>query len=726
MSKLIIVSTRLPVTVTRAKGKLKFQPSVGGLATGVGSLNMSYEQIWIGWPGITLEKTKDEEESIKTRLESQGCYPVFLSKGDLDDYYHGFCNETLWPLFHYFPTLVTYDKNFWKAYKRVNEAFCNAVVQVADSDDIIWIHDYQLMLLPKLVRGRLPGAKIGFFLHIPFPSSEVFRLLPRREEIIQGLLGADLIGFHTYDYARHFLESVRRLLGFEHTLGQVTVDSRVVKADAFPMGIDYEKFSGAASKTAIRKKIEVMKKKVGSRKVILSVDRLDYTKGIPERLEAFRTFLERSPEYKEKVTLIAVAAPSRTQVEHYKLLKQRVENLVGRINGEYGTIGWVPIWYLFRSFGFNDLAALYSVADVAFISPLRDGMNLIAKEFVAAKTDGSGVLILSEMAGSAKEMGESLIVNPNDTEEISDALKRALEMPEEEQRIRMRAMQERLKRYNVQRWANDFMDALHQTAEIQKQTAVGELFRNEKDALIADYIKSKSCLFLLDYDGTLMPFNEKPEEVKPDGELMDALRSLSQGTGNEVVVISGRGRGDLEKWLGRLSVGLVAEHGVWIKEKGGEWQTTGPVSNEWKTEIRPILELYVDRTPGSFIEEKDYSLVWHYRKVDPALAAVRVGELKDILFHIVSSLNVVALEGNKVIEIKNAGINKGRAALKWISETAWDFILCCGDDRTDEDTFEVLPDNAYSIKVGYGLSKARFNVPTYRDVRNLLTELVSL
>jgi trehalose 6-phosphate synthase/phosphatase len=706
---------------------------------------MSNEQLWVGWPGITLGRVKDEEKEVRARLESQGFYPVFLSRGDINKYYYGFCNETVWPLFHYFLESVIYDKSFWNAYKRVNETFCDAVNEVAEPDDAIWVHDYHLMLLPKLIRERLPGAKIGFFLHIPFPSFEVFRALPWCEEIVEGLLGANLIGFHTNDYAGDFLDSVRRLQGFEQTLGQVAVNdrvvkqatingrvvkqmkvnSRVLKVDAFPMGIDYEKFAGAADSMDIRKKIKGIRKKIGDRKVILSIDRLDYTKGVPQRLEAFNTFLERHPEYKEKVTFIVVAAPSRTQVEHYKLLKQRVDNLVGQINGRHGTIGWVPIWYLFCSLDFDNLAALYSVADVALVTPLRDGMNLISKEFVATKSNGKGVLILSEMAGSAKELGEAIIVNPNDAKAIADAIKEALEMPEEEQGKRMRIMQEKLSRYNVQEWANDFIDRLNEIEEIQKQTSARELSSNGRDSLIKDYLKSKDRLFLLDYDGTLMPIRDKPETVEPDDELLEILKSLSLESKNEVVVISGRDKKDLEKWLGSLHINFVAEHGVWIKETGADWKTIEPLSNDWKSKIRPVLELYVNRTPGSFVEEKDYSLVWHYRKVDPALAAVTVEQLKDILIHITSSLNLGVLEGNKVIEIKYVGINKGRATLRWISGNNRDFILSCGDDRTDEDIFEVLPDSAYSIKVGSGPSKAKLNVPVYKDIRELLTQLIS-
>ncbi|TET39723.1 MAG: bifunctional alpha,alpha-trehalose-phosphate synthase (UDP-forming)/trehalose-phosphatase, partial [Elusimicrobia bacterium] len=464
-------------------------------------------------------------------------------------------------------------------------------------------------------------------------------------------------------------------------------------------------------------------KKLGERKLILSIDRLDYTKGIPQRLEAFDTFLERNPEYKDKIIIILIAVPSRTQVEHYKLLKKQVDELIGRINGKYGTIGWTPIWYLYRSLPFSSLAALYSISDVAVLTPLRDGMNLIAKEYVATKTEGKGVLVLSEMAGASRELGEAIIVNPHNNEELVEALEKALMMPEEEQRERNKAMQERLRRYNIVRWVEEFTERLLYTKKLQKEANAKILTSKMKDRLVGDYHKSKRRLLLLDYDGTLVPFFGRPEEAKPDDELLKLLEKLAENPKNQVVLISGRDKDTLERWFGNLNLSLVAEHGVWIKEK--EWGMVEPLTDKWKINISPILELYVNRTPGSFIEEKEFSLAWHYRKADPDLGSIRVRELIEILVNLTANLNLRVLEGSKVVEIKNIGINKGRAALRWISKEQWDFLLAVGDDLTDEDVFAVLPKIGYSIKVGFSPSKARFNLYLPRDVRLLLEELVS-
>lgn len=725
MNRLLLVSNRLPVTIEKRKGEYQFRQSVGGLATGLRSVCHSYKTTWIGWCGLPRDRLDAKIiREIELRLMTEvSSFPLFLYKKDIQRYYHGFSNKTIWPLFHYFTEYVVYDKELWESYVRINHEFCEAILKIADKEDVIWVHDYHLMLLPQLLREQLPDTPIGFFLHIPFPSFEIFRLLPWRKEILKGLLGADLIGFHTYDYVRHFLSSVRRILGYEHTFGQISAGNRIVKVDAFPLGIDYDWFANAKEEPETRREISRLLRKKGHRKIILSVDRLDYTKGILQRLESFDLFLEKYPEYKENVTLILIAVPSRTGVDTYFELKKKVDELVGRINGKHGIIGWVPVWYLYRSLPIQILAAFYYIADVALVTPLRDGMNLISKEYIATKSDMPGVLILSEMAGAATELGEALIVNPNNKEAVADKIKEALELPPEEQIARNIEMQKRLRRYNAVHWSKDFMDRLCTLKKLQSKFLERKLSQEIKKQIVNDYKKSRNCLFLLDYDGTLIEFAEKPEKAQPDYELLKQLDALSRATNNEVVIISGRDKDTLDKWFGSLNLGLIAEHGVWYKERSGDWTTLEPMRSDWKDEIRPILQLYVDRTPGSFLEEKDYSLVWHYRRTVPDLAEVRVRELKDALINFTENLNLSVLEGNKVIEIKSPGITKGVAALRWISKKQWDFILAVGDDLTDEDMFAVLPEHAYSIKVGLSPSQAKYTAESVGEVRLLLKEL---
>ena len=724
MNRLLLVANRLPISITKRLGELRLTPSPGGLAAGLSSLSKSYECLLMGWPGIASGKLTDENKAqISEKLNAKKCIPVFLSQKQVEHYYLGFSNRTVWPLFHYMPLNTVYENRFWQTYKQVNQLFCDEVIKVAKSGDSIWIHDYQLMLLPRLIRQKLTEVQIGFFLHIPFPSFELFRLLPWREEILNGLLGADVVGFHTYDYVRHFLTSACRILGLEHTLGQLGVGNRIVKVDAFPMGIDYEKYSQAVNDTGVQKEVEKILQKVGNRKIVISIDRLDYTKGIIQRLEAFDLFLSQNPRYKGKVTLIIVAVPSRTGLEDYKMLRNRLEQLVGRVNGEHGTIGWVPVWYLYRSMPFKKLVALYTVADVALVTPLRDGMNLVAKEFLATKSNDKGVLILSEMTGAASELGEAVIVNANNKAAIVQAIKEALEMPIDEQVERNQLMQKRLMSYNVSRWSSDFLHALSEVSKTQQELSVRKLTESARNNMISDYGKTRRRLFLLDYDGTLVGFTGRPEKAAPDTETITLLRSLSGDSKNHVVIISGRDKATLTKWLGNLNVSLIAEHGAWTRQRGRDWQCAESLRSDWKDSIRPVLELYADRTPGSFVEEKDFSLVWHYRRADPELAYVRRQELRGALLNLTANLNVGVFEGSKILEIRNLGLNKGRAAELWLEKQKWDFIFTAGDDYTDEDMFSVLPEKAYSIKVGLSISKARFNVDTVYEIGLLLKEL---
>ncbi|MBW1712181.1 MAG: bifunctional alpha,alpha-trehalose-phosphate synthase (UDP-forming)/trehalose-phosphatase [Deltaproteobacteria bacterium] len=725
-SRLLMVSNRLPISVVRHKDGVRFLPSVGGLATGLRSFYQAYHGQWIGWPGLEDEEISGSEARvISKRLGFEGCFPVILTRLELEKYYHGFCNNVIWPLFHYFTDFVVYDKDYWHYYQEVNQTFCQVVLETAKPQDVIWVHDYHLMLLPQMIRRQMPQATIAFFLHIPFPSFEIFRQLPWREEILSGLLGSDLVGFHTYDYVREFLESVRRIMGHEHALGQLSVEDRMVKVDAFPMGIDYDRFAEATEQTEVKKEVADIGRETVDRRLILSIDRLDYSKGLLQRLEAFRLFLENNPDQKGKVTLVLLVVPSRTEVERYANLKKQIDELVGQINGRFGSIGWAPIWYLYRSLPFEKLVALYHKADVALVTPLRDGMNLVAKEFIATKTDGQGALVLSEMAGAAREMGEAIMVNPNNVNQVAEAIDKALSMDPEEKTRRVRAMQDRLQRYDVISWAEDFLAGVAQIKKIQQGYAVRRLTSEGQQELIEDYVASQHRLFLFDYDGTLAPFADRPEMARPDEDLLDLLKTLPANGANKVVIISNRDRNTMERWFGGFRMDLSSEHGIWMKEWGEDWELVESVQDEWKDQIRPIMEYYVDRTPGSFIEEKDFSLVWHHRTAQPELGQVRSLELKDTLLQMTGTLDLEVQEGNKIILVKNAGVHKGRAAGRWAYNNDWDFILCAGDDWTDEDMFAVLPAEAYSLRVGLKVSRARFNLPSPQDVRHLLKALVT-
>ena len=540
---------------------------------------------------------------------------------------------------------------------------------------------------------------------------------------MRGMLGADLIGFHTYDDMRHFLSSVSRLVGIPNSRGRIEIGNRIIEVDSFPMGIDYNKYAmAAASPKTIDQEIK-FRSSVGNQKLIISIDRLDYSKGLPKRLEAFEQFLKKYPEFEEKVSIIMIVVPSRDNVRQYKELKEEVDLLVGRINGNYGKLNWTPIHYFYRSFELESLSAFYRMAHVALVTPMRDGMNLVCKEYIASKLDKTGVLILSEMAGASKELSDAILVNPNNSVQMVDAIYKALMMPEEEQILHISVMQDTLKRYNIHHWVKMFMDRLNYILELQISMATKKLDEQTGKSIKGIYAKAKSRMLFLDYDGTLTGFQLEPQLAKPDNVLIQMLKKLTADEKNRIVIISGRDRDTLNAWLGHLDLDIIAEHGVWLKERDGKWETIAKMKSNWKHEFKLILDAYVNRTPGSFIEEKDHSLVWHFRKVETGLGELRSRELTSHLKYLTTGKPLQVLEGDMVVEVKNADVNKGSAAQKWLDTFDHEFTLALGDDWTDEDTFKAMPENAITIKVGNSSSVAKYNVPSFKEARGFLKML---
>ncbi|MBO0589865.1 bifunctional alpha,alpha-trehalose-phosphate synthase (UDP-forming)/trehalose-phosphatase [Cellulophaga sp. E16_2] len=734
MGKTIIISNRLPIQLQIHNGSITAIPSVGGLATGMKSVHSGGDSLWIGWSGLTDEEIPEElVGDIDAALAKHGSSKVNLSQQEVDGFYYGFSNRTVWPLFHYFLEYAEFEIDSWETYKKVNQKFADAIVEKAADDDTIWVHDYQLMLVPQMVREKLPNISIGFFLHIPFPSFEIFRTLPWRKEVLEGLLGSDLIGFHTYDYERHFLSSVRRILGLDVSFNDVYLEDRIIKVDSFPMGIDYKKFSEAAKvhnqlppekQSELQQRLNNHKQSTPDAKFLLSIDRLDYTKGIAKRLNAFEYFLTKYPQYKEKVRLIILAVPSRSNVPQYQLLKREVDELVGRINGEFSTVSWTPIWYFYRSMPFENLIDLYTSCDIAWLTPIRDGMNLVAKEYVATRTDKTGVLILSEMAGAANEMNESLLINPNNFEQIADTIHQAIEMPIEEQQERNDILQKRLERYNVERWAKDFMSSLKEQKDNSSSYVSRKLSSKLLDRITNDYKKAKRRLLFIDYDGTLAGFHNNPQKASPDEELYELLDAISSQENTDMYLISGRDKETFTKWFLPKKYNMIVEHGVWLSENGADFSLLENVKKDWMEKIQPVLESFVDRTPGSFIEEKNYSLAWHYRKTDPDFGQKRATELNTVLTSLIANDDLSVLNGNKVMEIKSSNVNKGRAALRMYGKHDYDFVFAIGDDWTDEFMFQELPESAVTVKVGLQKTAAKYYVDGTKDVRKLLKRFI--
>ncbi|CAN8105595.1 unnamed protein product [Discula destructiva] len=460
-SRLLIISNRLPLTIKRTDdGQYDFSMSSGGLVTGLSGLSktMSYE--WYGWPG--LEVPEAEIELVKDRLKKEcDAHPVFVDDDLADKHYNGFSNEILWPLFHYHPGEITFDESAWSAYHEVNQLFAQAVAADVQDGDMIWVHDYHLMLLPQMLRELIgdskKNVKIGFFLHTPFPSSEVYRILPVREALLYGVLHCDLIGFHTYDYARHFLSSCSRILSTTTTPNGVEFNGKFVTVGAFPIGIDPEKFVEGLKKPKVQERIAALSRKFEGVKLIVGVDRLDYIKGVPQKLHALEVFLTEHPEWIGKIVLVQVAVPSRQDVEEYQNLRAVVNELVGRINGRFGTIEFMPIHFLHQSVSFDELTALYAVSDVCFVTSTRDGMNLVSYEYIATQRERHGSMILSEFTGAAQSLSGSLIVNPWNTEDMANAIHDAVTMSAEQREVNYKKLEKYVFKYTSAWWGKQFV-----------------------------------------------------------------------------------------------------------------------------------------------------------------------------------------------------------------------------------------------------------------------------
>ena len=717
--RVLIVANRLPITVEHLEGRIALTSSPGGLAHG---LTRVYEQSggkWIGWTGEAGRLRASERSELERELEGRSLVPVHLTAQEVKLYYETFANGVVWPLFHYLLDRMPLDPAGWDQYVKVNERFADAVVSVYRAGDLIWVHDYQLMLVPGMLRRRLPEARIGFFLHIPFPSAEVFRTLPWRVALLEGMLGADVVGFHTAAYVRHFATSIRHLLGIEADLDGTQFEGREIRLDAFPMGIDVALFEDLAARADVMAEAERVRGDSGGRTILLGVDRLDYTKGIPRRLLAFERLLEHQPALRDRVRLIQVAVPTRTGIEHYQHFRRHLDELIGRINGAYGTMTSMPVHYLYRSIPTEQLTALYRAADVMLVTPLRDGMNLVAKEFVASRLDEDGVLVLSELAGAAAELGEALLVNPYDVDDIARAIARAIEMPRREQRTRMRALRGRVRGYDVHRWTSLFLERLEVPPAPLQLTPVPDI-----DALLKRLVQAPKLTLLLDYDGTVVPIVSGPALAAPDDALLEQLSELAGTPEVDVHVVSGRARETLENWLGSLPIGLWAEHGLWYRARPtAKWESTVPVQREWMDRVRPIILRSIHATPGSLVEEKTASFAWHYRMADPDLGERHARELHAELSRALLNDAVEILDGSKVVEVRLKDVSKGVVVARLAPMAGT--LVALGDDRTDEDMFTALPPNGVAIHVGPLPSTARYRLQDWRTVRELLSRLAT-
>lgn len=724
---IFVVSNRLPVRVKVERGEVTAVPSAGGLAAALRAA--AGIAGWIGWPGTAVASTY--RPRVTELLAAHKLLPVFLSAEEERQYYVGMCNGTLWPLLHYFPGRMESDQRSWPQYEAVNRRFADKILAATRPDDTVWIHDYHLMLLPQLLREQRPQQRIGFFLHVPFPSSEVWRVLPRRAELLRGLLGADYIGFHTADYLRHFRDSCLRVLGLTTSPDAIHSAGRRVGLGVDPLGADVEAFRKVLDEETFPAKMAELESRWPGRRLLLGVERLDYTKGILLKMHAFEHLLERQPERRADTVMLQVLVPSREENESYKTLLREIQREVGRINGRFGTPGRMPLEFLHRSIDPTELAALYRCASACLVTPVRDGMNLVAHEFVlcqghqpALATAARGSLVLSEFAGAALSLNRSLLVNPWDETTIAGAIEHALAMPPEERLDRIGEMHERVLELDSAAWARRFLRRLARAADhniVHRMTPLEASWRNR---LLGKARASRRRLLFLDYDGTLREIAQRPEHAAPPPELLDLLGRLARLPNTAVHVVSGRRRNTLGTWLGHLPIHLCAEHGFATRAPGGAWRQPGDVDLRWMPRVLELFEQTCEEVPGSFVEKKACGIAWHYRLADPGYGPWRAQDLKQSLEQLLAAEPAETLPGHAVLEVRAAGFDKGnyvRSQLDGVTDD--DFVLCAGDDRTDLDMYRVMPQHAFVLHVGGRAEGLANTIATPADLRALLQEL---
>lgn len=712
---MIVVSNRLPITLTRDAGRLKVQRSAGGLASALEAVLARRGGTWVGWPGIAAEAPV---EIPPTAAAAYRIVPVPMSRAEVRGFYQGFANATLWPLFHGFPTRARFDRRFWETYGAMNRRFAMVTAETAAGADLVWIHDYQLMLTPAALRERLSSTRVAFFLHIPFPPFDVFRLLPWDREILRGLLGCDLIGFHSQGYVRNFIDSCERLLGVrvDHDAQLIEYGGRTVRIGAFPLGIDFDAFD-ARARAAPRDDGHAVR-------FVLGVDRLDYTKGIPERIRAFARLLELHPEHREQVILLQIAVPSRSEVAEYRRLKREIDELVGSVNGRFGTPHWAPIHYLHRGINQEHLVQLYRDADVGLVTPLRDGMNLVAKEYVACQVDQPGVLVLSRFAGASETMGEALLVNPYNIDGTAEALHRALTMDESERRSRLAALRWRERRQNVDVWVEDFLRATRAMHAGIRPPTVADF-----EAWLGARLTGVRLALFFDYDGTLTPIVDHPSQARLSPEVRRVLRACAARQDVDVAIISGRALEDLRTMVGEPDLTYAGNHGLEIAAPD-----LPPFRHPDLVHFSDRLQALADELEaicagGAWVERKHLTLTLHYRAVD----LPHRGALIERGRAIITGAGFQPRDGICTIEARPPiGWDKGQAVLHILRQRygpAWSEharVMYLGDDQTDEDAFRVLAGLGVTFRVGGAdsLTHADRWLPNVAAVQALLEWLV--
>ncbi|MGH3134429.1 MAG: bifunctional alpha,alpha-trehalose-phosphate synthase (UDP-forming)/trehalose-phosphatase [Gaiellaceae bacterium] len=735
---LVIASNRLPVRFTLEDDRFRVQPSVGGLAAALRAVRG--DAVWIGWPGTVVPEPLQQRAT--EQLAADNLVPIFLSADEEVDFYGRVCNDTLWPLLHYFGDRLRLTPEAWQRYVHVNERFADAILEHSAPDSRVWVHDFHLMLVPAMLRRRAPGLSVGFFLHTPFPSSEVYRLLPAREEVLRGLLGADYVSFQVGDYARHFRSSCLRILGVDSEPDSIEVGGRRIGIGVDPIGIDTAGIREVLRDPETARLLGELEDQYAGRKLVLGVERLDYTKGIPQKLLAFERLLEQDPARARTTTLLQVLVPSRLESPEYRQQRDEIELLIARINGRFGQPGLTPVEYLHRNISKPGLVALYRRADVMMVTPLRDGMNLVAHEFVLCQSEPGlpgrwrGSLLLSEMAGSAQVLPGAMLVNPWNVDGVVERLGTALELDLRVRRRRLETMAKRVEALDCRKWADGFLTRLGRRSRRDGRRKTPPTVDGEvSERLRRRFARARARTIMLDYDGTLRELEPHPDLAIPTREIRALLRELAALPATDVHIVSGRRRRNLEQWLGQLPIHLCAEHGYLARAPGGEWRTLIELDLTWMRPIERLLRRVAADVPGAHVERKGCSVTWHYREAEPEYGSWRAHELLNDLGQHLASAPAEVLQGNRVIEVRARGVDKGlyvRSVFPNGKEPTR-FVLGLGDDRTDHDLLDALPSGSIAGHVGGLLPSTRsdggprdhIHIVGPGEVRALLRELAS-
>jgi len=746
----VVVSNRLPVDrAVAADGSATWRRSPGGLVAALEPMMQTTSGAWVGWSGAP------DEHFAPFEMRGMHLVPVPLSSEEVAGYYEGFSNDTLWPLYHDVIAAPRYERAFWDHYVRVNERFAQAAAETAAEGAIVWVHDYQLQLVPRLLRELRPDLAIGFFDHIPFPPYGVFSQLPWREPVVKGLLGADVIGFQRAADAANFVAAARRLTGFgarsvSRGFDLDIVDpggrARRVAVRIFPISIDAAGFEALARDERVQARAREIRAGLGEpRTVLLGVDRLDYTKGIRHRLQAVGELLEEGRIDPAETKFIQIASPSRERVAAYMQLRDEIELTVGRLNGTHATVAHTPITYLHHGFPQAEMAALYLAADIMLVTSLRDGMNLVAKEYVASRFDEDGVLILSEFTGASDELRRAMIINPHDIDGLKDAILTASAMPHAERRRRMRSLRRHVREHDVVRWSKDFLDTLEQVAGVAEPRYAGaptEPLRlpwleraqtpdaflppgADLDTALRELAAVPQLLVALDFDGTLAPHVDDPSTAHALPEAVAAIRRLAATAGTRVALVSGRGLADLARVSGAPEgVLLVGSHGAELPD-GHEH---GPDAAERKVlaEVERLLEEVAARHPGAWVETKPLGRGIHTRLLDDAEAAATEREARDAVQHGLPDAHLREREGHHIVEYGVRTATKGTAIEALRRSTGAVAALYAGDDLTDEDAFARLRHGDVGVKCGPGSTIAAYRVTGPAEMAAVLARLAEL